>query len=453
MASIRECRSTIEIINEGYGHYQVGCPNFMRRQKKSFSATLSDDDTDESDEEAPPPTISLPHTPSPPSPSPPSRSVSISVSSVGNPTLRQRIIDAQSNDPYLVEKRGLAEAGQAVEFSISSDGGLLFERRLCVPSDSAVKTELLSEAHTSPFSMHPGSTKMYQDLNRVYWWRNMKREVAEFVSRCLVCQQVKASRQKPAGLLQSLSIPEWKWENVSMDFIIGLPRTLRGFTMIWVVVDRLTKSAHFVSGKSTYTASIKELTFKFSGSAAGLFGDSFPFLGVDSIEGHNRESGKGFPTTGPRIEAGNVVIHRGLHVTRPLVVACVLSSVRSYLRIDPDAGCSCTLRICTSFGSTRLICASFGSTRLICASFESTRLICASLGITRLIGVSFGITRLICAFYGTTRLLCRVRVQRGANRREAERMREGHMDASGFLYASADVFCENIWFCDFELMT
>ncbi|KAL0556835.1 hypothetical protein IC582_005352 [Cucumis melo] len=91
------------------------------------------------------------------------------------PTLRQKIIDAQSNDPYFVEKRGLAEAGQAVEFSISSNGGVLFERRLCVPSDSAVKTELLSEAHSFPFSMHPGSTKMYQDLKRVYWWRNMKR--------------------------------------------------------------------------------------------------------------------------------------------------------------------------------------------------------------------------------------------------------------------------------------
>ncbi|KAL0555972.1 hypothetical protein IC582_004475 [Cucumis melo] len=171
------------------------------------------------------------------------------------PTLRQRIIDAQSNDPYLVEKRGLAEAGQTAEFSLSSDGGLLFEGRLCVPSDGVIKTELLSEAHSSPFSMHPGSTKMYQDLKRVYWWRNMKREVAEFVSRCLVCQQVKAPRQKPAGLLQPLSIPEWKWENVSMDFITGLPRTLRGFTVIWVVVDRLTKSAHFVPGKSTYTAS------------------------------------------------------------------------------------------------------------------------------------------------------------------------------------------------------
>ncbi|KAL0549484.1 hypothetical protein IC582_013967 [Cucumis melo] len=154
------------------------------------------------------------------------------------PTLRQRIIDAQSNDPYLVEKRGLAEAGQTAEFSLSSDGGLLFEGRLCVPSDGVIKTELLSEAHSSPFSMHPGSTKMYQDLKRVYWWRNMKREVAEFVSKCLVCQQVKAPRQKPAGLLQPLSI-----------------RNGSGRALIWVVVDRLTKSAHFVPGKSTYTAS------------------------------------------------------------------------------------------------------------------------------------------------------------------------------------------------------
>ncbi|KAL4020622.1 hypothetical protein IC575_019403 [Cucumis melo] len=153
-------------------------------------------------------------------------------------------LSRKSNDPYLVEKRGLAEAGQADGFSIYSDGELLFERRLCVPSDSAVKTELLSEAHSSPFSMHPGSTKMYQDLKRVYWWRNMKREVAEFVSRCLVCRELRHGGQP--GLLQPLSIPEWKWENVFMDFITGLPRTLRGFTVIWVVVDRLTKSAHFV---------------------------------------------------------------------------------------------------------------------------------------------------------------------------------------------------------------
>ncbi|KAL0549472.1 hypothetical protein IC582_013955 [Cucumis melo] len=83
----------------------------------------------------------------------------------------------------------------------------------------------------------------------------MKREVVDFISRCLVCQQVKAPRQKPAGLLQPLSVPDWKWESVSMDFITGLPKTLKSYTVIWFVVDRLTKSAHFVPRKSTYTAS------------------------------------------------------------------------------------------------------------------------------------------------------------------------------------------------------
>ncbi|KAA0060795.1 ty3-gypsy retrotransposon protein [Cucumis melo var. makuwa] len=124
------------------------------------------------------------------------------------PTLRQKIIDAQSNDPYLVKKRCLVEAAQAVEFSISSDGGLLFERRLCVPSDSAVKTELLSEAHISLFSMHPSNMKMYQDLKRVYW----------FIT-----------------ILERIGM---EMGNVSMDFITGLPRTLRGFTVIWVRVWR-----------------------------------------------------------------------------------------------------------------------------------------------------------------------------------------------------------------------
>ncbi|KAL4032860.1 hypothetical protein IC575_005943 [Cucumis melo] len=122
-------------------------------------------------------------------------------------TLRQRIIVAQLNDSYLVEKRRLVETEQGEDFSISSDDGRTFEGRLCVPEDSAIKIELLTEAHSSPFTMHPGSTKMYQDLRNVYWWRNVKREVADFVSRCLVCQQVKALKQRPAGLLQPLSVP------------------------------------------------------------------------------------------------------------------------------------------------------------------------------------------------------------------------------------------------------
>ncbi|TYJ96331.1 pol protein [Cucumis melo var. makuwa] len=125
-----------------------------------------------------------------------------------------------------VSLREFSRGREGEDFSISFDEGLMFEGRLCVPEDSAVKTELLTEAHSSPFTMHPGSTKMYQDL-----------------------------RQRPTGLLQPLSVPGWKWESVSMEFITELFRTLKGYTVIWVVVDRLTKSAHFVPGKSTYTAS------------------------------------------------------------------------------------------------------------------------------------------------------------------------------------------------------
>ncbi|KAA0047062.1 hypothetical protein E6C27_scaffold466G00180 [Cucumis melo var. makuwa] len=159
-------------------------------------------------------------------------------------------------------------------------------------------------------------------------------------------------------------------------------------------------------------------------------------LSVDSIEGHNRVSGKGFPTTGHRIEAGNVVIHRGLHVTRPLVVACVLSGIRILCRWTLKF----TIRYVVVIGLDIDHGVWSGKDDGLVWT-EGTRLICASLGIARLIGVSFGITRLICAFYGTTRLLCRVRAQLGADRREAGSMREGHMDASDFLIASADVFC------------
>jgi hypothetical protein len=101
---------------------------------------------------------------------------------------------------------------------------------------------------------------VYKDLKTRYWWYGMKRDIAECVSLCDTCQWVKAEHQRPAGLLQTLKIPEWKWEEIGIDFIVGLSRTQAGYDSIWVIVDRLTKVAHFISTKTTYSgAKLAEL--------------------------------------------------------------------------------------------------------------------------------------------------------------------------------------------------
>jgi hypothetical protein len=105
------------------------------------------------------------------------------------------------------------------------------------------------------YSIHPGSTKIYQDLKQKYWWYGLKRDVAAHVAMCDVCQRVKAEHQRPAGLLHPLKIPKWKWEEIGMDFVTGLPRTQKGYDAIWVIVDRMTKVAHFIPVKTTYKGS------------------------------------------------------------------------------------------------------------------------------------------------------------------------------------------------------
>jgi hypothetical protein len=163
--------------------------------------------------------------------------------------LRSRIVQAQETNVELRKRIGHPE------FSMASDGAILFKGIICVPNDSELKRMILEEAHKSSFSIHPGATKMYRDLKKDYWWPSMKSDIADFVARCIVCQQVKIEHQRPAGLLQPLEIPPWKWEQISMDFVGGLPRTQKGHDSIWVIVDRLTKSANFLPVKSTYKTS------------------------------------------------------------------------------------------------------------------------------------------------------------------------------------------------------
>jgi hypothetical protein len=163
--------------------------------------------------------------------------------------LRSIIIQAQEADDELQKRI------RHPEFSLASDGALFFKGRICVPDDPELKRLILEDAHKISFSIHPGATKMYQDLKREYWWPGMKSDIAEFVARCIVCQQIKIEHQRPTSLLQSLEISQWKWEQISMDIVGGLPSTQKGQDSIWVIVDRLTKSAHFLPVKSTYRTS------------------------------------------------------------------------------------------------------------------------------------------------------------------------------------------------------
>ena len=116
-----------------------------------------------------------------------------------------------------------------------------------MPDNSEPMKMILEECHRSSMSIHPGATKMYQDLKKMFWWPGVKHDVVWFMYACLTCQKSKVHHQKPSGLMQPLDIPEWMWDSISMHFVTGLLSTPRGFDAIWVIVDRLTKLAHFIS--------------------------------------------------------------------------------------------------------------------------------------------------------------------------------------------------------------
>ncbi|WVZ99578.1 hypothetical protein U9M48_044849, partial [Paspalum notatum var. saurae] len=170
------------------------------------------------------------------------------------PTIKEQIITAQKQDKGMAFIREGKDEKKRACFTLDDQGVLWFKNRLVVPKDMELRKRILDEAHTSMFTMHPGSNKMYQDLKQKFWWTRMKREIATYVSECDVCQRIKADHLKPAGMLQPLEVPAWKWENIHMDFIVGLPPTQKGYDSIWVVIDRFTKAAHFLPVKTTYRA-------------------------------------------------------------------------------------------------------------------------------------------------------------------------------------------------------
>ncbi|GJU97018.1 putative reverse transcriptase domain-containing protein [Tanacetum coccineum] len=127
----------------------------------------------------------------------------------------------------------------------------VFKQQKLVTVLQRIKDLVMHESHKSKYSIHPGSDKMYQDLKQLYWWPNMKANIATYVSKCLTCSKVNAEHQKPSGLLVQPKIPEWKWEKIIMDFVTKLPKMTNGYDTIWVIVDHLTKSAHFLPMRET----------------------------------------------------------------------------------------------------------------------------------------------------------------------------------------------------------
>jgi hypothetical protein len=145
------------------------------------------------------------------------------------PTLRDEIIAAQKDDKGMdhIQRRMQDGDPKVICFREDAEGTLWFKERLVVPRREALQKKILDEAQTSRYSIHPGSTKMYHDLRQQFWWTRMKHETTRYVSKCDTCRKVKADYMKPGGLLQLLSILEWKWDDISMDFIVGLPLMAR----------------------------------------------------------------------------------------------------------------------------------------------------------------------------------------------------------------------------------
>ncbi|GKA23482.1 putative reverse transcriptase domain-containing protein [Tanacetum coccineum] len=126
------------------------------------------------------------------------------------------------------------------------DETLCLNGRSWLPCYGDLRTVIMHESHKSKYFVHLGSDKMYQDMKKLYWWPNMKADIATYVSKCLTCARVKAEHQRPSGLLVQPKIPQWKWHNITMDFVTKLPKSTQGHDTIWVIVDRLTKSIIFI---------------------------------------------------------------------------------------------------------------------------------------------------------------------------------------------------------------
>nr|GEW19563.1 putative reverse transcriptase domain-containing protein [Tanacetum cinerariifolium] len=146
----------------------------------------------------------------------------------------------------LIENSNDPEKPMKEKLKPRADGTLCLNNKSWFQCYGDLRTLIMHESHKSKYSVHPGFNKIYQDMKLLYWWPNMKADIATYVSKCLTCLRVKAEHKKPSGLLVQVEIPQWKWDNITIDFVTKLLKTQSGNDTIWVVVNRLTKSIHFL---------------------------------------------------------------------------------------------------------------------------------------------------------------------------------------------------------------
>jgi hypothetical protein len=137
-------------------------------------------------------------------------------------------------------------------YKLETYGVLMYKNRIYVPNVQYLKFSILHKMHNVPYAGHPGYQKTMATIKSDYFWLGMKKDIAKYIARYMECEKVKFEHMNPTGLLKPLPIPEWKWEVMTMDFITRLPRTGKHHDSIMVVVENLTKDAHFIPLKTTH---------------------------------------------------------------------------------------------------------------------------------------------------------------------------------------------------------
>ncbi|MCO5609768.1 hypothetical protein L7F22_064000 [Adiantum nelumboides] len=189
------------------------------------------------------------------------------------------MIDEYAIDPDFKDVISAIALGKKEEPFTLEDGYLLHGNRLCITH--SLREKVMYESHAPPYAGHRGIQSTLRAIETYFYWPTMKRDIPDYVSKCVVCQKTKFDRGKQPGLLQPLPIPDSPWESISMDFIFGLPKSIHGNTGIWTIVDRFSKQAHFIPVKKTIKAHqmatlfISQI-FKYHGLPSSIVSDRDP---------------------------------------------------------------------------------------------------------------------------------------------------------------------------------